>query len=358
MSAEVMLMPTALQDAYRELEQEFQRAQHELSEVEMLIRQSKGETETLSRREQQMSNRLRQIEANLENYSREEIREIYNSVRESQMRLFLMRSQREQLEHKRNTIEHYIQQLQKLFGVLQMLETMQTTISVALPAMAAPATPQQTILRIIDAQEKERQTLARQMHDGPASSLSNLVLQAEVVERLFNVDPAKARSELGTLKKAVNATFQRTRDFIFNLRPMMLDDLGLFPTLRRYVQEYQTKTNVNAQLTIMGKDRRLPAHTEVILFRVIQELLNNVQQHANASRVQISLDMSDTYVTAVVEDDGSGFDVQQALNDARERKTLGIGNILERTEMLGGEIHFDSTLGRGTRVILKLPAIE
>src|SRR5262249_348424 len=134
------------------------------------------------------------------------------------------------------------------------------------------ATPQQTILRIIDAQEKERQLLARQMHDGPASSLSNLVLQAEVVERLFNLDPTQARTELGVLKTAVNATFQRTRDFIFNLRPMMLDDLGLFPTLRRYVQEYQNKTQINAQLTIMGKDRRLPAHTEVILFRVIQEL--------------------------------------------------------------------------------------
>jgi two-component system sensor histidine kinase DegS len=323
----------------------------------MLIRQSKGETETLGRRDMQMSNRLRQIEANLESYSREEIREIYTSVRDSQMRLFLIRNQNEQLEHKRNTLERYIQQLQKMSGLLQSLEVAQNA-PMASPPSTVPPTPQQTILRIIDAQEKERQLLARQMHDGPASSLSNLVLQAEVVERLFNLDPVQARTELSALKTAVNGTFQRTRDFIFNLRPMMLDDLGLFPTLRRYVQEYQSKTKINAQLTIMGKDRRLPAHTEVILFRVIQELLNNVQQHANASRVQITLDVSDTFVVATIEDDGSGFDVQQALNNAREQKTLGISNILERTEMLGGEIHFESNLGRGTRVSLKLPALE
>ncbi len=355
MSAEIAVVPTGVAGILLDLEQEAQRIENDRGEIDMLVRQSRGETETLSRREQQMTNRLRQVETNLDNYSRDEIREIYTTVRDTQMRLFVMRSQAEQLEHKRQTLEQYAEQLSRLHESLQRMDS---SAPAPAPAIAQLATPQQTIIRIIDAQEKERQMLARQMHDGPASSLSNLVLQAEVVERLFEVNPSQARAELGALKNTVNLTFQRTRDFIFNLRPMMLDDLGLFPTLRRYVQEFQSKTGITSQLTIMGKDRRLPAHSEVILFRVIQELLGNVEHHANANRVLVSLDVGEQFVSATVEDDGNGFDVQQTLSDARGGKTLGIGNILERVELLGGEIRFESSIGRGTRVSLRLPALD
>jgi len=354
-AADPAVIPTGLASLLLDFEQEAKRVEEDRGEIEMLIRQSRGETETLSRREQQMANRQRQIEANLDNYTREEIREIFTAVRDAQMRLFLMRSQVEQLEHKRKTLEQYAEHLRKLHDALET-NSAPTTPRAGEPATAA--TPQQTIIRVIDAQEKERQTLARQMHDGPASSLSNLVLQAEVVERLFESDPQQARVELSALKTAVNSTFQHTRDFIFNLRPMMLDDLGLFPTLRRYVQEFETKTQIPSQLTIMGKDRRLPAHIEVILFRIIQELLSNVAKHANATRVLVSLDVGDRFVNATVQDDGNGFDAQSVLSAARERKTLGIGNILERVELLGGEINFESSIGRGTRVSLRLPASE
>ena len=352
---------TELKDAYHGLEAELKHVQADIEEVGMMIRQSQGETQTLTRRDTQMSNRLRQIEANLENYSREEIREIYDSVRESQMRIFLMGSQIEQLEHRRRTLEAYTNQIQQMMALTQSLAARPEPPP---PAAAHPAsepvaqTAQQTIVRIIDAQEKERRALARQMHDGPVTSLSNLILQAEVVERLFSLDPEQARNELGVLKVAVNSTFQRTRDFIFNLRPMMLDDLGLFPTLRRYVQEFQNKTKIDTQLTIMGRDRRLPAHIEVIIFRAIQELLNNTLQHANASRVEINIDVGDAVVSAVVEDDGSGFDVQRTLSEAGAHKKIGISGIIERTELLGGDIQFDSVLGRGTRVSLRLPTSE
>jgi two-component system, NarL family, sensor histidine kinase DegS len=349
---------TELNDAYYGLEGELKHVQADIEEVAMMIRQSQGETQTLTRRDTQMSNRLRQIETNLESYSREEIREIYDSVRESQMRLFLMRGQIEQLEHRRRTLEAYTKQIQQMMALTQSLAA--RPAPAATPPVGEPVsqTAQQTIVRIIDAQEKERRALARQMHDGPATSLSNLVLQAEVVERLFSLDLEQARNELGVLKVAVNSTFQRTRDFIFNLRPMILDDLGLFPTLRRYVQEFQNKTKIATELTIMGRDRRMPVHIEVIIFRAIQELLNNTLQHANASRVQINIDVGDAVVSAVVEDDGSGFDVQRTLSQAGANKKIGISGIIERTELLGGDIQFDSVLGRGTRVSLRLPTSE
>jgi two-component system sensor histidine kinase DegS len=193
------------------------------------------------------------------------------------------------------------------------------------------------------------------MHDGPAQALTNLILQAEICERLFDTDPVRARTELSTLKDAVTDNFQRVREFIFDLRPMMLDDLGLNPTLKRYIQDFETKSGLACNLTITGKEQRLPSHAEVTVFRVIQSLLNNVREHANATHVEVSLDLSSDGLAARVEDDGSGFDVPEAMAAARQRKTMGMITVIEQVEMLGGEIKFDSSVGRGTAVDLKLP---
>jgi two-component system sensor histidine kinase DegS len=219
----------------------------------------------------------------------------------------------------------------------------------------AVGTGQSDIVRIIEAQETERQRLARQMHDGPAQSLTNLILQAEICERLFDTDPAQARVELGNLKNSVNTTFQRVREFILTLRPMMLDDLGLMPTLKQYVQNFEEKTDLSASLTVMGREAQLPSHTEVTIFRMVQELLNNVQAHAHATHAQVSLDFQDRFVVASVEDDGSGFDVDEVQKAIQQRKGLGLHTIQERAEMLGGQVQLDSRIGRGTRVRIELP---
>ena len=211
-------------------------------------------------------------------------------------------------------------------------------------------------MRVIEAQENERQRLARQIHDGPAQSLTNLILQAEICERLFDTDPAQARVELGNLKNATNTTFQKIRDFILTLRPMMLDDLGLVPTLKQYVQDYEEKTDLSVNLTVMGRETRLPSHTEVTIFRVIQELLTNVDKHAHATHVQVSLDFQD----------GSG-DRHRGGRWQWIRRRRGPGaspaaqgawactTIQERAEMLGGESRFESRIGRGTKVRMELP---
>ena len=351
-----MSAPATLAEARAQLEQQLQAAQTELKNIEASLQKGRGQTSLLSRRDTQLNSRLRQIETNPGSVSRDELLEIYKAAYESQVQVLTTRAQSDQLEQKRTALNQQIQQTQQLLDMVRLADVSSFS-NTAQPTHDEPAaTPQQTIIRIIDAQEKERQMLARQMHDGPASSLSNLVLQAEVVERLFDMDQARAREEIGVLKSSIQSAFQRIRDYIFNLRPMMLDDLGLLPTLRRFVQDYENKTKIASQLTIVGQDRRLPPHIEVIVFRIVQELLNNVQRHANAQRVQVSLDIGDDRVGAVVEDDGIGFAVQNVLNEARAQKTFGISNMLERVEMLGGQLQFDSTVGRGTRVELTLPA--
>ena len=150
-------------------------------------------------------------------------------------------------------------------------------------------------------------------------------------------------------------TFQKVRGFIFDLRPMMLDDLGLTPTIKKSIEDYQQKTGLACNLTISGKDQRLPPHTEVTVFRVLQQCLNNVRDHAQATHVQIAVDMGNDKVTASLEDDGVGFNVDEAMAASQQRKTIGLSTMLERIEMLGGELKLDSSAGKGTRVDFWLP---
>ena len=192
------------------------------------------------------------------------------------------------------------------------------------------------------------------MHDGPASSLSNFILQAEICQRFFDVNPDRARAELNSLKGAAATSFETVKDFIFELRPMMLDDLGVVPTLRRYVETLQEKEDIQISITITGTERRLEGHIEITAFRAVQELLNNARRHSQATQLQVLLDLSSDNLLAVVEDNGSGFNVEEALSSSNTR-TIGLSTIRERIEMLGGELKVESSLGQGTRAEFTIP---
>jgi two-component system sensor histidine kinase DegS len=336
----------------QESQKDYDQIQRELKEIDVLIRQSTVEVETLAQRSTQIASRLHQMELNLDTYPREDIKEIYTASHEAQMRLFMMRGQLEQLQGRQQGLQMQSQRL------LQLVESAKqiAPAEVMDRASGAAAASQRDIVRVIEAQENERKRLAAQMHDGPAQSLNNLILQAEICERLFDSDPVQARVELGNLKNAVHVTFHRIRDFILTLRPMMLDDLGLVPTLKQYVQGFEDKTELSTNFTVMGRETRLPDHIEVALFRTVQELLNNVDSHAHATHVQVTLDFQDQRVVASVEDDGSGFDANEIQSSGQQRKGLGLSTIQERAEMLGGRVQFESRIGRGTKVRIEIPA--
>ena len=341
------------QEMAEEAKKERDQLDSEAREIDILVKQNTGEIDRLQQRQADSVSRLRQIEANLEAYPREEIKSAFLGGQDVQMRLFMMRSQLEQLQNKQRSLQRYRNQLDRLGALSEQLAEASGSVLLA-SGQGAQSLDQQSMVQIIEAQELERQHLSRQMHDGPAQSLTNLILQAEIVERMFDIDPNKARTELGNLKNAANSTFQRIRDFIFDLRPMMLDDLGLVPTLKRYAQTFETKTRLPTHLATQG-EIALASYIEVTLFRAVQELLNNTARHAHASRVQVTLDLQNNPVVVTVEDDGSGFDVASAIAVARQRSSSGMVNLEKRIEMLGGKIQFQSSTGRGTKVRVELP---
>jgi two-component system sensor histidine kinase DegS len=327
-----------------EIRKELEQKKRELEEISMLIEQSQVEVNKLAQRNASATAHLQQIHGNFDSIPREDIRSTYDSALDSQQRLFVMRGQLEKLQSDQTHLQEYIARTDQF---TQIIEGGPTPSRVP-----APGNSFGTVEAIIQAQEAERQRLSRQMHDGPAQALSNFILQTEIAMRLFDMNQDQAREELENLKQSATATFQKVRDFIFELRPMMLDDLGLVPTLKRYAEAFKEQNNTDIRLAVSGVERRLESYIEVMIFRAIQELMGNAVRHSQANKITVNIEISDTNVKVGVEDNGKGFDVDTLL----EGSGMGVKVIKERVEMLGGHLEVDSMIGQGSKIFFQIPA--
>jgi two-component system sensor histidine kinase DegS len=318
-----------------------------LDEINLLIEQSQGEVDKLAQRNANITNRLHQIQSNFDTVPREDIRTTYESAQDAQQRLFTMRGQLEKLESDRDHLEKRATLLRQILAVLE-------GGPILTKEQAAEVNGNVGIEQVIEAQEEERRKISRQIHDGPAQALSNFILQAEIALRLFDNAPDQAQAELSSLKEAAASTFGQVRDFIFDLRPMMLDDLGVAPTIRRYTEAFQEKSGLEINTVITGTERRLAPHREVLVFRAVQEFLANTREHAQATQVKLMLDMDEAQIRAVVEDNGVGFD-EGVLEHEEDTPMSGLQRLRSRLRQIGGNVEVDSS-ETGTRVIMTLPA--
>jgi two-component system sensor histidine kinase DegS len=322
------------------------QSRREKKEITLMLEQSQVDIHKLAQRNAAITTHLQQIHSQFENIPREDIRMAYDSALDTQQRLLVMRGQVEKLQSDQIHLSKYIEMMDKVIHWMEHGSISGKT-GVAGNGML------DTIEMAIQAQEAERQRLSRQMHDGPAQTLSNFILQTEIAMRLFDVDQEKAKQELEALRTTAANSFRKIRDFIYELRPMMLDDLGLAPTLKRYIDAFKQQTSTNVLLSITGIERRLVSYEEVMIFRAIQELLSNVAQHSQAVQIKVHLDMAEEKIQVVVDDDGKGFDV----DSLAESRGVGLKVIRDRVALLGGEFKIESTPGQGTRVSFHVPAL-
>lgn len=327
------------------------KATSDLREVEMLIEQTASEVERFTQANARSVSRARQIEKTFDTVPRSEIKRTYTSLVENQRRLFTMRGQLEKLE----SDKQHLERLNRLYDHIQEFAEQEEVEAIG--AEDEAITPQSLVISVIESQEQERLRLSRQMHDGPAQSLTNLVLQAEICERLFDRDPDRARVELRALKDSVINAFQQVKGFIFDLRPMMLDDLGLNPTIKRYTEGITESGFTGLKLNISGQERRLELYKEVTVFRVIQALIHIGRVQSHADTIKLATELTDADLRVTFEDDGKGFDIDESL-ESSDAQQLNLPTLRDRIEMLGGEIHFDSMPERGLRVMFSVPAPE
>jgi signal transduction histidine kinase len=193
---------------------------------------------------------------------------------------------------------------------------------------------------------EERKRLARELHDSVTQTLFSIGLTAEAAAELVEAHPARAREQLGHLQALTRTAMGEMRSLIFELRPAELETEGLAAALRKHVDVVRRLHEQEIELCVEG-DRRLPPGVEKGLLRIAQEALGNAVRHSGADHVTLTLASRDAQISLRVEDDGHGFDPEEAVTRSRR---LGLTSMRERAEPLGGTLAIDSEAGRGTAV--------
>lgn len=333
------------------LKRELQTVQSSQREVDLRLEQSRSELNKLTQRNAQVAANLQKVQTQVDAIPKTEIVAAFKSALDVQQRLLVLRGQIEKLQSDRQTHE-------KLGALIHTAQEAMRNSTRKEEADSGQKSPSAVLEMIMDAQETERKKLSRQMHDGPAQALSNFVVQTDIVSRMFEGDPESAKKELENLKNSAMSTYQQVRDFVFDLRPMMLDDLGLFPTIRKYVVSFKEQTNTDLDFAIYGQERRLEPYLEAMIFRALQELLHNAWFHnqglPSKLQIEVQVTLDDNGVRVMVNDNGKGFR-PEILKDT---SGLGLKLTKERVEVTGGSMEIDSQEGQGTNINFYVPFME
>jgi signal transduction histidine kinase len=207
---------------------------------------------------------------------------------------------------------------------------------------------------VISAQEEERKRIARELHDEAGQALSSLMLGLKHLEETCG-DPS-AKGKAAELRSLAADTLDLTHDLALELRPSVLDDLGLVAALERYAKDYARKYDVHLDFHAgaLG-DKRLPPQKETAIYRIVQEALTNVARHASARNVSVLLEERNGTTVVIVEDDGKGFDVEAVMGGAAHSRRLGLRGMEERAALIGGKLTIESRPGVGTAIFVEVP---
>lgn len=354
-----------LYDIAENTREEYNNACRELEEVQEEVNKIIKRVDRLEKQEKKARVWLMEVHRNFTKFTEQDVKAAYKEAQRLQLLLNDWRNQESMARFKRDQLERRIKQLKE---TQQKAENLMSHLSVAFNYLSSDLQSaskkiselqqmHQMGISIIRAQEEERKRVAREIHDGPAQHLANIVMRAEFCLKLLEVEPGKVREELKGLQESVRQSLQDVRKIIFDLRPMVLDDLGLVAALKRYLTQYREQQKIETELVCLGPNKRMPVTTEVAVFRIIQECLNNIQKHAKARHVTIKIEMLEDKINVAVRDDGQGFDVNAVESD-RNTGGYGLISMRERAGLLNGKIDIRSTPGRGTTVTLVVPVTE
>lgn len=346
---------------------ECKKIEEELNEIKEKVNKTIKEVDLLEIEERKSRNYLSVVSKNFSIYSEKDIKEAYDKANELRVKLLLRREEEKTLIARRGDKEL---RLKSAIEVYNKAEKVGKSVSLATECLRGnldeilftvdDLNKRHFVgIKIIEAQEEERHRLARDIHDGPAQSMANILVKTELCERLMDIDQEKSKEELRNLRIVVKDTLKDIRKTIYDLRPMSLDDLGLVPTLERYICNFKRDTGIEVELNVIGTVKKLESAIEIAVFRIVQESLSNVSKHSQGTFAKVMVEYSDTRLNLAITDNGIGFDVEEVSKIGRTATGgFGLMNIRERLELLDGKIQINSSLGAGTRLNIYIPLIE
>jgi two-component system sensor histidine kinase DegS len=329
-------------------------------EVVVLI----DKVEELEKEVKRSKHKLMLVNKNYKNVSEGKLKDAYEEADKLRIELAVSREREQNLIRRRNELE---MRLKSSYKTLEKAENLASHVGVALEYLSTDLekisnqlkdAKQKKLLglRIIKAQEEERRRVASEVHDGPAQSMSNVVMKAELCEKLMDVDMKKTKTELRNLKMIVRNSLKEVRRILYNLRPMSLDDLGLTPTLQRFVEMIEEESGIAISLNTIGDLSNLDSALKITAFRLVQETLRNAVKHSKAKNVKIHLEKTFKSLVLAMADDGVGFDKEAVSNDdSMGENGYGLINMKEKVEILNGEFDLTTGIGKGTKIKIKIP---
>jgi signal transduction histidine kinase len=210
---------------------------------------------------------------------------------------------------------------------------------------------------VLQAQEEERNRISRDLHDQVVQTLVGIIVHLAALTQQAALSPQGLKQRIARTQRLVEASVAAVHQFARQLRPTLLDDLGLLPALQAFTKDFSRRTGIRSQFTAFSSSKiaEMDSATSTVLYRVAQEALTNVAKHAHASHVRIALQETQGVVQILIRDDGVGFDLERVLASKSKRTRLGLLGMRERVQMVGGEYRFKSSPGKGTVIRARVP---
>ncbi|MCH4824767.1 MAG: sensor histidine kinase [Planococcus sp. (in: firmicutes)] len=356
-------MEQAKQDIFvisEESRQSYEEMKNELEDVRVEISTIIEAGDLLEEKTRAARRRLAEVSQFFSSFTESEVRQVYEQANDLQVELSVNRNEEKKCRQRRDKLQR---RLQILLQTIERAESLVNQINVASSYLVSDyenvdeaidknKTFQDYSLRIIEVQEEERKRLSREIHDGPAQMMANVLLRSDLIERTYREKgPEPAFQEITSLKEMVRQALTEVRRIIYDLRPMTLDDLGLVPTLKKYmdtIEEYNK--GVGLKFLSSGKEERLPNNYETTIFRLVQEGISNAIRHGKSNDITVEMKWLKNQVQIMVTDNGIGFDQGIVKN-----QSFGLTGMRERIELVEGNLIINSSPGNGTMLMFHIP---
>ncbi|HEY5589004.1 MAG TPA: histidine kinase [Candidatus Paceibacterota bacterium] len=342
---------------------EYENQKSELVLIRGSIDKVINEVDALEAQDKLMRKKLVEVSKKFDAYNEDEIKSVYEKASDVRVKFIMKQRDERQLRERRDTLEIA---LKKSIKNIDNSERVVNQIGIAMSYLegdilsvleGADKSSEMFIgIKILEAQENERKRISRDIHDGPAQHIANIIMKADICSIIIQKDLNEGLKELIDLKESVKVALKEVRSIIFDLRPMTLDDLGLNKTIEQSVKSISEDFNIDIKLKLKPMQTEVESIIQVAIFRIIQEIFNNIKKHSKAKHVEVKLDYGTKYIRLLISDDGIGFNVEETLKRVKTKGTsYGLIGILDRVNQLQGEIHIESLSGAGSVYNVVLP---
>ena len=336
--------------------------EEELDKVRIIAADLIKHVDRLEKLDKDCRYQLMIVSKNIKSYNEEDIKRAYDKAKDLQVELMTKKVEEQLLIQRRGELER---RLKVARDTANKAESLVSKVGVAMGYLSGGLQDlsiqledikqkQYLGVKIIRAQEEERKRVAREIHDGPAQLIANLVIKTELCEKLIDMDKEKAKEELVSLKGFLRSSLSDVRKIIYDLRPMSLDDLGLVPTLQRYISNYVEDNKIFVDFLVFGDPKPLKSVIELAAFRIVQESLTNIKKHSEAQNASIRVEFTKEQLNLLISDDGKGFDKSKLKADRLDDGGYGLLSMKERVELLDGKFDLKTSCGKGTKIFVSI----